>query len=152
VNFVYGLGAVLPALAAAGEQPDEPRFQVAVRWLVEHQNADGGWGETCASYDDPALAGAGESTASQTAWALLALLAAGAAGSEAARRGVAYLVATQEPNGEWLEPQFTGTGFPRDFMLKYHLYRIYWPLWALGRYRRVLSGNPIHEPASDPHA
>jgi squalene-hopene/tetraprenyl-beta-curcumene cyclase len=150
VNYLYGLGAVLPALAAVGEDRRSAPFRKAVRWLETHQNPDGGWGETCASYDDPALAGVGPSTASQTAWALLALLAAGETESEAVRRGVEYLIRTQEANGEWEEPYFTGTGFPRDFMLKYHYYRLYWPLWALGRYRRLLKGNPIHLPGCDP--
>ncbi len=152
VNYVYGLGAVLPALVAAGEDPRQPRIRRAVRWLVERQNADGGWGETCASYDDPALRGRGKSTASQTAWALLALLAAGEVRSDVVRRGVAYLVSTQGADGQWEEAEFTGTGFPRDFMLKYHLYRNYWPLWALGRYRRLLAGNPLHLPGTDPLA
>ncbi|HWQ28486.1 MAG TPA: squalene--hopene cyclase, partial [Dehalococcoidia bacterium] len=151
VNYVYGTGAVLPALAAVGADRSDPRVRKAVRWLVEHQNPDGGWGETCASYDDPSLRGRGRSTASQTAWALLGLLAAGELHSEAVRRGVEYLVRTQRPDGQWDEPEFTGTGFPRDFMLKYHLYRNYWPLWALGRYRRLLAGNPVHLPHTDPH-
>ena len=150
VNYVYGAGAVVPALIAAGERAQSPRVRAAVRWLEAHQNADGGWGETCASYDDPALRGRGESTASQTAWALLGLLAAGEERGDAVRGGVAYLVRTQADDGQWEEPQFTGTGFPRDFMLKYHLYRNYWPMWALGRYRRSLAGTPLHLPGSDP--
>jgi squalene-hopene/tetraprenyl-beta-curcumene cyclase len=150
VNYVYGLGAVLPALAAAGDDIRGPRFRRAVEWLLAHQNADGGWGETCASYDNPALRGTGPSTASQTAWALLALLAAGEARHPAVRNGVGYLVRTQAPDGQWDEPEFTGTGFPRDFMLKYHLYRNYWPLWALGRYRRILAGRPLHLPGTNP--
>jgi squalene-hopene/tetraprenyl-beta-curcumene cyclase len=150
VNYIYGLGAVLPALVAAGQDPRSAGIRKAVRWLCEHQNADGGWGETCASYDDPSLRGRGPSTASQTAWALLALLAAGEAESIAVRRGVDYLVMTQSPDGQWEEDHFTGTGFPRDFMLKYHYYRNYWPLWALGRYRRLRQGHPIHLPGSDP--
>jgi squalene-hopene/tetraprenyl-beta-curcumene cyclase len=150
VNYIYGLGAVLPALVAAGQDPRSAGIRKAVRWLFEHQNADGGWGETCASYDDPSLRGRGPSTASQTAWALLALLAAGEADSIAVRRGVDYLVMTQSPDGQWEEDHFTGTGFPRDFMLKYHYYRNYWPLWALGRYRRLRQGRPIHLPGSDP--
>lgn len=151
VNYVYGTGAVLPALVAAGVPSSDPRIRRAVRWLIDHQNADGGWGETCASYEDPSLRGRGPSTASQTAWALLGLLAAGEATSEAVRRGVEFLVRTQRPDGQWDEPEFTGTGFPRDFMLKYHLYRNYWPLWALGRYRRLLAGTPLHLPGTDPH-
>lgn len=150
VNYIYGIGAVVPALVAAGASPRDARIRKAVQWLLDHQNADGGWGETCASYDDPALRGQGPSTASQTAWALLALLAAGEASSDAVRRGVEYLVRTQQPDGQWEEPYFTGTGFPRDFMLKYHLYRNYWPLWALGRYRRILTGQLVHLPGTDP--
>lgn len=150
VNYVYGIGAAVPALVAVGEEPSSPRVRGAVRWLIDHQNADGGWGESCASYDDPALRGRGPSTASQTAWALLALLAAGEASSDAVGRGIRWLVAAQAPDGQWPEAQFTGTGFPRDFMLKYHLYRNYWPLWALGRYRRLLDGTPIHLLGTDP--
>jgi squalene-hopene/tetraprenyl-beta-curcumene cyclase len=151
VNYIYGLGAALPAVVAAGEDPRHPRVRRAVRWMEEHQNGDGGWGETCASYDDPASRGTGDSTPSQTAWALLALLAAGEQHSEAVARGVRYLLDAQDPDGQWPEPQFTGTGFPRDFMLKYHLYRNYWPMWALGRYRRIIAGAPIHLPGTDPH-
>ncbi len=152
VNYIYGLGAVLPALVAAGVPATHPRIRRAVRWLEQRQNADGGWGESCASYERPELAGRGESTASQTAWALLALLAANAIESPAVRRGVRYLIETQSADGGWEEPQFTGTGFPRDFMLNYHLYRDYWPLWALGRYRRLCEGRAIHLPGLDPLA
>ncbi|MBI2867114.1 MAG: squalene--hopene cyclase, partial [Chloroflexi bacterium] len=137
VNYIYGLGAVLPALQAIGEDMGQPYVRTAVRWLVERQNADGGWGEDILSYSDPAMAGRGPSTASQTAWALMALLAASEAASEAAQRGVAYLLRTQREDGAWDEPYFTGTGFPRDFMINYHLYRIYFPLTALGRYHTL---------------
>ncbi|MCA9863835.1 MAG: squalene--hopene cyclase [Thermomicrobiales bacterium] len=150
VNYVYGLGAVLPTLAAAGADLHDPRIRKAVRWLEEHQNTDGGWGESCFTYDEPAMRGKGTSTASQTAWALLALIAAGEARGTAAERGARFLVSTQNHNGAWDEPEFTGTGFPRDFMLNYHLYRQYWPLWALGRYRRTLVGETIHRPEDDP--
>jgi squalene-hopene/tetraprenyl-beta-curcumene cyclase len=141
VNYIYGTGAALPALRAAGEDMASPYVRRAVRWLTQKQNEDGGWGETCESYADPRLAGEGPSTASQTAWALLALLAADRGGDavaeRAAERGVAYLVERQEEDGQWEEPHFTGTGFPGDFYIKYHLYRNYWPLTALGRYREA---------------
>jgi squalene-hopene/tetraprenyl-beta-curcumene cyclase len=140
VNYIYGTAAVLPALAAAGQDMNDERVRRAVRWLAERQNPDGGWGEACESYLDPSMRGCGPSTASQTAWALLALMAAGEAGSESARRGVDYLMRTQAEDGAWDEPYFTGTGFPVDFMLKYHMYRVYFPLMALGRYRRLTQG------------
>ncbi len=134
-NYVYGTGAVVPALLAAGVLPGKPVIRRAVTWLIGHQNPDGGWGEDLRSYTDKAWAGCGESTASQTAWALLALLAAG--GDDAMRsaeRGVQWLAATQQPDGNWDEPQFTGTGFPGDFYINYHLYRLVFPVSALGRY------------------
>jgi squalene-hopene/tetraprenyl-beta-curcumene cyclase len=134
VNYVYGTGAAVPALVAVGVRPDDPRIQRAVRWLEEHQNADGGWGEDLRSYIDPAWRGRGASTASQTAWALMALLAAGRRSSEAVERGVRWLLQTQTDEGTWDEPWFTGTGFPWDFSLNYHLYRLVFPLTALGRY------------------
>ncbi len=134
-NYVYGTGAVVPALIAAGVLPGKPCIRRAVRWLVAHQNPDGGWGEDMRSYSDAAWAGRGESTASQTAWALLALVAAGGEDAMAsAERGVAWLAATQRPDGTWDEPQFTGTGFPGDFYINYHLYRLVFPVSALGRY------------------
>jgi squalene-hopene/tetraprenyl-beta-curcumene cyclase len=134
-NYVYGTGAVVPALISAGVLPGKPVIRRAVNWLIRHQNPDGGWGEDLRSYTDPAWAGRGTSTASQTAWALLALLAAG--GEDAIRsadRGVAWLAATQRADGTWDEPQFTGTGFPGDFYINYHLYRLVFPISALGRY------------------
>jgi squalene-hopene/tetraprenyl-beta-curcumene cyclase len=158
---VYGTGAVVPALIAAGVKPGKPAIRRAVAWLEEHQNADGGWGEDMRSYDDPGFAGRGESTASQTAWALLALLAAGEGDSAApsrahgtpgldttsrpaapdarqvstaVERGVQWLTDHQREDGTWDEPQYTGTGFPRDFYLNYHLYRLVFPVTALGRY------------------
>jgi squalene-hopene/tetraprenyl-beta-curcumene cyclase len=134
-NYVYGTGAVVPALIAAGVLPEKPCIRRAVDWLIAHQNPDGGWGEDLRSYVDRSWAGRGESTASQTAWALLALLAAG--GEDAMRsadRGAQWLAATQRPDGTWDEPQFTGTGFPGDFYINYHLYRLVFPVSALGRY------------------
>jgi squalene-hopene/tetraprenyl-beta-curcumene cyclase len=132
-NHVYGTGGVVPALIAAGVRPEKPAIRRAVAWLEEHQNPDGGWGEDLRSYDDPAWIGRGESTASQTAWALLALLAAGER-SAAVDAGVRWLVENQRPDGNWDEDQFTGTGFPGDFYINYHLYRLVFPISALGRY------------------
>ncbi len=132
-NHVYGIGAVVPALVAAGTDPGAESIRRAVRWLVEHQNDDGGWGEDLRSYVDSSHVGRGTSTASQTAWALLALLAADEK-SDAVERGVRWLADTQRPDGSWDEPQFTGTGFPRDFYINYHMYRIVFPVSALGRY------------------
>ncbi len=132
-NHVYGTGAVLPGLVACGLSPDAGPVRQAVRWLERVQNADGGWGEDLRSYRDSSWVGKGASTASQTAWALLALLAAGER-SAAVRRGVDWLVRTQRPDGSWDEPYFTGTGFPGDFYINYHLYRQVFPVSALGRY------------------
>jgi squalene-hopene/tetraprenyl-beta-curcumene cyclase len=132
VNHVYGTGAVVPGLVAAGLPTSHPSIRRAVRWLDEHQNEDGGWGEDPRSYDDPAWIGRGPSTASQTAWALLALHAAGER-SAAVARGVAWLVQTQREDGTWDEPQYTGTGFPSDYYINYHLYRLTFPIMALGR-------------------
>ncbi|HWD69377.1 MAG TPA: squalene--hopene cyclase [Solirubrobacteraceae bacterium] len=136
VNHVYGTGAAVPALVAAGVPPTHTAIRRAVRWLEKHQNADGGWGEDCRSYDDPAWIGRGQSTPSQTAWALLALEAAGARGSLATQRGMRWLVDSQLEDGGWDELQHTGTGFPSDFYIKYHLYRLIFPVMALGRLTR----------------
>lgn len=136
VNYVYGTWQVLEGLARVGFALNDPMVRRAADWLKAVQQAGGGWGETCASYDDPSLAGQGPPTASQTAWALLGLLAAGEAASPEVRRGIDYLLARQGADGNWDEEQFTGTGFPRVFYLKYHLYRLYFPLMALARYAR----------------
>jgi squalene-hopene/tetraprenyl-beta-curcumene cyclase len=132
-NHLYGTGAVVPALVEAGVARDHPAVRRAVRWLETCQNEDGGWGEDLRSYEDRQWHGLGESTASQTAWALLALLAAGER-SRAVDRGAAWLACTQREDGNWDEPQFTGTGFPGDFYINYHLYRLVFPVMALGRY------------------
>ncbi|HWE70432.1 MAG TPA: squalene--hopene cyclase [Acidimicrobiales bacterium] len=133
-NYLYGTGAVVPALIAGGVAPDHSSVRSAIDWLERCQNRDGGWGEDLRSYDDPDWHGRGESAPSQTAWALLALLAAGERGA-ATRNGIAWLVDHQRPDGGWDEPWFTGTGFPGDFYINYHLYRIVFPVMALGRYR-----------------
>jgi squalene-hopene/tetraprenyl-beta-curcumene cyclase len=138
VNYVYGTGAVVPALVAAGLEPAHSAIVRAIEFLEAHQNDDGGWGEDIRSYDDPSLRGQGASTASQTAWALLAFIAAGRAQSPAACRGVEFLVKTQRDNGTWDEPFFTGTGFPRFFYINYHLYRLVFPVSALGRWCAAL--------------
>jgi squalene-hopene/tetraprenyl-beta-curcumene cyclase len=132
INHIYGTGAVVPALIAAGIDPAHESIRRAVRWLAAHQNEDGGWGEDPRSYDEQKWIGRGASTASQTAWALLALHAAGERG-ETMRRGVDWLIATQRPDGGWDEPQYTGTGFPSDYYINYHLYRLAFPIMALGR-------------------
>ena len=140
VNFIYGTWCALDGLAAIGEDMRAPWVRRAAEWLEARQNADGGWGETVASYDDESLAGKGESTASQTAWAVLGLLSAGGPGSDAVERGIDWLVRSQGPDGTWSERLFTGTGFPRHFYLRYHLYRHYFPLMALGRWARMGGG------------
>ncbi len=132
-NFVYGTGAVVPALVAAGVSRGSVPIRRAVRWLEQHQNADGGWGEDMRSYTDDAWRGRGESTASQTAWALLALLAVDPT-LPAVARGIGFLVDTQQADGNWDEPLYTGTGFPGDFYINYELYRLVFPISALGRY------------------
>jgi squalene-hopene/tetraprenyl-beta-curcumene cyclase len=132
-NHLYGTGAALPALIRAGVEPSHPAIRRAAGWLEACQNEDGGWGEDLRSYADAARRGCGTSTASQTAWALLALLAADGA-SDAIERGIRWLVCAQREDGGWEEPQFTGTGFPGDFFIKYHLYSLYFPVMALGRY------------------
>jgi len=160
VNHIYGTGSVLPALRAVGEDMDQPYIRRAADWIVSVQQPDGGWGEDCASYVDPDTRGLGTCTASQTAWALIALLAIGAVDyDEAVIRGLGWLLERQRPDGTWDEPQYTGTGFPgygvgerrdlsrrgqtlkqgielsRAFMINYHLYRHYFPLSAMGRAR-----------------
>jgi squalene-hopene/tetraprenyl-beta-curcumene cyclase len=138
VNYIYGTCHVLCGLRSIGEPMGQPYIRRAVQWLVAHQNADGGWGETCRSYEEPTLRGTGTSTASQTAWTLMGLLAAGEGHHQAVTRGINFLLRTQTAEGTWYEPEFTGTGFPKFFFIKYHMYQHYFPLMALGRYRNLL--------------
>ncbi|BAZ42084.1 squalene-hopene-cyclase [Calothrix sp. NIES-4101] len=139
VNYIYGTSGALSALALIAPQQRQSITRGA-NWLVSCQNPDGGWGETCQSYKDSSLKGKGNSTASQTAWALIGLLAAaevvGDFAQDAIQRGVNYLVTTQHTDGTWNEDEFTGTGFPCHFYLKYHFYQQYFPLLALGRYQK----------------
>src|SRR5215475_14117663 len=141
VNHIYGTGAALPGLEASGIPHDHPSIRRAVAWLDSVQQESGGFGEDIRSYGDPAWRGRADfTTASQTAWALLAYVAAGNAEDSDARRAADYLCAAQGPDGDWHEEHFTGTGFPLDFMIRYHLYRITFPLLALGRLRERLAG------------
>jgi len=139
VNYIYGTWSVLRGVGAIGEDLSQEYVRRAVAWLLSRQNPDGGWGETLGSYDEAELAGRGESIPSQTAWALLALFAAGHAEGPEVERGIRYLSETQSPDGTWEDPLWNGTGFPRVFYLKYHLYAKYFPLWALGAYRSARS-------------
>ena len=138
VNYIYGTWQVLTGLKSIGFDMRQPMVRRAVAWLQNVQQPGGGWGETCRSYDDPSLAGQGTPTASQTAWALLGLLAAGEARSPEVQAGIHYLLATQRPDGSWHEDQFTGTGFPKVFYLRYHMYSLYFPLMALARYKAAI--------------
>ena len=137
VNYIYGTWSVLAGLQSIGEDMSASYVRRAVAWLESVQNPDGGWGESCLSYADPALAGKGESTPSQTAWALIALLSAGLSDSISVVRGINYLLRQQRKDGSWEEHQHTGTGFPRVFYLRYHWYCQYFPLWALALYRNI---------------
>ncbi|MGH7230980.1 MAG: squalene--hopene cyclase, partial [Nitrospiraceae bacterium] len=139
VNYIYGTWSVLAGLKSIGEDMSSESVRRAVMWLESKQNPDGGWGELCLSYADQAEAACGESTPSQTAWALLALMSAGVCDSLSVVRGINYLLRHQRDDGSWAEVQHTGTGFPRVFYLRYHWYCQYFPLWALAMYRNVRS-------------
>ena len=141
-NYIYGTWSVLAAVNAAGVEPEAPQIRRAVAWVLARQHADGGWGESGDSYwPDGPRGEAPYNTASQTAWALLALMAAGEIANPAIARGVEYLIATQDSAGKWDEPWYTAVGFPRVFYLRYHGYRAFFPLWALARYRRLMQAN-----------
>jgi squalene-hopene/tetraprenyl-beta-curcumene cyclase len=140
VNYIYGTHGVLCGLAQVGEDMNQPYVRKAVDWLYSVQQADGSWGEDCESYRDKSLMGKGEATPSQTAWALLALMAAGEVDDPRVARGVRWLIENQLKGGGWREDKFTGTGFPNAFYLNYHYYREYFPLMALARYRNLKCG------------
>jgi squalene-hopene/tetraprenyl-beta-curcumene cyclase len=140
VNYLYGTWQVLTGIKSVGQDMSADFVQRAANWLRSVQKPDGSWGETCASYDDPTLKGTGESTASQTAWATMGLLAAAGPNDPDVKRGIEWLITHQAKDGAWDESQWTGTGFPKIFYLKYHLYRHYFPLMALARYRRLSAG------------
>jgi len=142
MNYIYGTWSVLSALNAAGFSRDAPEMRKAVAWLAAIQNEDGGWGEDGSSYKlDYRGYEKAPSTASQTAWALLGLMAAGEVDHPAVARGIKYLAETQGADGFWTEERYTATGFPRVFYLRYHGYAKFFPLWALARYRNLKSGN-----------
>ena len=142
MNYIYGTWSVLCALNAAGVEAQGPMFRKAVQWLVAIQNEDGGWGEDGTSYKlDYRGYEKAPSTASQTAWALLGLMASGEVEHAAVRRGIAYLAENQGADGLWQEDRYTATGFPRVFYLRYHGYPKFFPLWAMARYRNLKSGN-----------
>ncbi|MDB5353348.1 MAG: squalene-hopene cyclase [Planctomycetota bacterium] len=149
VNYIYGTWQVLLGLQAIDFSMTHPAVTRAADWLESVQQSCGGWGESCHSYDDPSTKGQGTPTASQTAWAVLGLIAAGRADSSSVHRGIRYLVDTQNADGTWSEAEFTGTGFPSVFYLRYHLYCIFFPLMALGRYKSATArlGRPISAPA-----
>jgi squalene-hopene/tetraprenyl-beta-curcumene cyclase len=137
VNYVYGTWQVLTGLRAVGENMTRPYVRRAAAWLKSVQKPDGSFGETADSYEDPSLKGTGESTASQTAWGAMGLMAVFGADDDAVKKAIDWLVANQGADGNWEEQFFTGTGFPKVFYLKYHLYRLYFPLTALARYGRL---------------
>ncbi len=137
VNYVYGTAAAIPGLIAGGVHRTHPAVQAGLDWLLSVQRADGSFGEDCATYDDPALRGHGDPTPSQTAWGLQGLCSAGEARSGAAARAARWLIEQQREDGLWFDERYTGTGFPRDFYLRYHGYAAYFPAAALGRYRQM---------------
>ena len=146
-NYIYGTWSVLAGLNAAGVDSEAPEIRRAVAWLLGRQREDGSWGESGASYADDAPRGSTTyGTVSQTAWALLGLMAAGEAQHPAVKHGIDYLVANQKADGGWDEPWYTAVGFPRVFYLRYHGYRAYFPLWALARYRRLSQANSSRVP------
>lgn len=151
VNYIYGTWQVLRGLRAIGLDMNQPWLLKARDWLESVQHEDGGWGERCNTYDDPVFKGQGPSTASQTAWAVLGLCAFGDPGSPAVRRGIEYLIRTQNAEGSWTEAETTGTGFPKVFYLKYDMYRNAWPLLALATYRKIAEAKRMVTNRLNPH-
>lgn len=146
VNYVYGTWSALCALNAMGEDPQQPYIRKAVDWLKAQQQADGGWGEDCATYWDDKRQLVKGSTASQTAWAVLGLMAVGEVDDPAVTRGIRYLEAAERDGARWSEELYTGGGFPKVFYLKYHGYSAYFPLWAMSRYQNLKNGNDPQVP------
>jgi squalene-hopene/tetraprenyl-beta-curcumene cyclase len=142
VNYIYGTWQVVSGLARVGVPLDDSMIQRGVQWLLDLQQPCGGWGESARSYDDPSLAGQGAVTASQTAWALLGLIDAGLESHRAVRRGIQFLIDQQQADGTWHETEFTGTGFPRVFYLRYHMYPMYFPLLVIARWKQSQIPNP----------
>ncbi len=151
VNYIYGTWQVITGLREVGVAVDDPAIVAGVNWLLAHQQPTGAWGESPKSYADAATKGQGPVTASQTAWAILGLIAAGEHAHSAVRRGIDYLVAAQRTDGSWEETQFTGTGFPRVFYLRYHMYPIYFPLMALAQFAvKTQARDQLHGPPTMP--
>jgi squalene-hopene/tetraprenyl-beta-curcumene cyclase len=144
VNYINGTWSVITGLRSIGEDMKKPYVRRAVNWLKSIQRDDGGWGECCESYENMALKSCGKTTPSQTAWAIMALMAAGEGNGDAVRRGISYLVKSQNADGTWDEPEFTGTGFPKYFAINYHNYRNCFPLMALGKFLSTAEGNGKH--------
>ena len=134
---MYGTGLVLLSLNVAGENMEQPYISQAADWLEANQNSDGGWGETCETYNNPDLKGKGQSTASQTAWCLMGLIACKRHLHPSVAKGILYFLKNQNDDGSWTEEAFTGTGFPKAFYLRYDLYRIYFPLLVLGQFKKT---------------
>jgi squalene-hopene/tetraprenyl-beta-curcumene cyclase len=139
VNYIYGTWQVLRGMRAMNLDMTQPWLCKGRAWLESVQHEDGGWGERCDTYDDPVFKGQGPSTASQTAWAVMGLLAFDDPFRPSVQRGIEYLIRTQNPDGSWTEDEITGTGFPKVFYLKYDMYRNAWPLLALATYQKVLA-------------
>jgi squalene-hopene/tetraprenyl-beta-curcumene cyclase len=138
VNYIYGTWSVLSGLYSIKEDMTKEYVKDAALWLKNVQNSDGGWGETCKSYSNTSLKAIGQSTVSQTSWALLGLLCTEERDSESIEKGIQYLLNNQKEDGTWDEEEFTGTGFPQVFYLRYHMYKSYFPLLALGKYRNTV--------------